>query len=190
MRLDEIIRLTESVTFGVSKLENHNGEKRYRDSFSTKQEKDCEACDGTGKDEYSRIGDGKCEYCTGTGKYLGWKTPYKELNVANANASAILDMLGLNNNDELFGAIETKDLPLIRRKLIAIKNKDKSPWNKLPSMDQSMRRTVDDNGLTKIEPGVRIYHGGRSIEQIDRYIDALLYLIDFAQKNDGVITWS
>ena len=176
MNLKEILQ--ESITFGVSKIEHENGKKIYADRFSVKKEQECWACDGTGKDYNPQY---PCRRCEGSGKSDDWVSPYEQLNVSNSNANAILDMLGAEF--DYSGAIEKEQLPLIRRKLIALKNKDISPHTQAPTKSGGeMRTTTDDNGVSRIGRGATIYDAGRSHSQVERYIDSLLKIIDFAQK--------
>ena len=185
MRLDEI--LLESVNFGVSRLVDRDGRKYYTDPFEEQHKVGCWVCNGSGEDPYQG---GECGMCDGSGEIKEWKTPYEKLNVTNANARLILDMLGTQHDDNLIGVWEKKDLPLIRRKLIVLKNKGTSQYVQDPSKVQGSTHVTKDDGISKIGRGPTIYHGGHSQNQINQYIDTLLHIIDFAQKNDAVVTWS
>jgi len=197
MRLDEI--LNESVTFGVARLENINGHKVYSDPFEKEVEEPCWVCDGTGKEsqrEYTDD-DGKvhpsqeytCEYCKGKKTTKTYKPTYNELNVANGNAMEIQRMLGLD--PDYSGAINNIDLPVFRRKLIKLKNTNFSSHTREPETTQSsMRAYKDDNGQDRIGRGPKVIDMGRSHSQVERYIDSLLYLIDFAQKNNCDLVWA
>lgn len=186
--------LIESVTFGISKLEPYDGDHpdfkgkmMYNDSFAKEVDAQCWVCDGSGKDKWDNT---RCDYCHGSGKIKDYKRPFEELNVSNSNAYAILDMIGLPS-DEAVGAIAGDDLAKVRRKLIKLKNQDLGGYTDEPSDTRGQARAVrGDDGLTHIKTGPRMIYGGRSTDQVMRYIDSLLELIDFAQKNDGVLTWS
>jgi hypothetical protein len=185
MNLKEI--LAESVTFSVSKLEDHKGQQVYGDPFSVKKDIECWVCDGTGKETYSDIAH-ECGMCNGTGRTHEWVAPYEQLNVANGHAGAILDMLGIEF--DYSGVIQTEQLPILRRKLIAIKNKDTAPYTQTPTKSGGETKiSKDDNGMSRIGKTATVYDAGRSTSQVERYINTLLSLIDFAQKNDAVVTW-
>lgn len=194
-------QITESVTFGIGKLVDYNGRKVWSDPFSKEEEVDCVACDGSGKEghrEYIHPDTGEkvpakewdCRFCGGSGKSKDWRTTAPEFNVANANARSIMDMLGIESED-LHGILEPKDLPDIRRRLIRLKNQDLSRHTVDPSKVQGkMHHYKDEQGMDRIgRQGPTIYDMGRSKEQVEHYIDSLLSLIDFAQKNDAAVTW-
>jgi GH24 family phage-related lysozyme (muramidase) len=52
-----------------------------------------------------------------------------------------------------------------------------------------MRAYKDDNGQSRIGKGATMHDIGRSHAQVERYIDSLLSLMDFAQKNDCDVVW-
>ena len=209
MKLNEI--LSESVTFSASKFDK---EKGYHDhlAFSKEEYVDCWACDGYGievyydpkEDKYyypddlvgfgdvSKFEKTKCRYCDGVGKLHDMVSDSPELNVANRNAMVILDMLGIES--DYAGVIPNSKLPEIRRKLIKIKNKGIEDYTIDQSKEKSQlkkREVVDDKGIPTIMAvrSPRIYDMGLSEDQINRYIDELLKITDFAQKNDADITW-
>jgi hypothetical protein len=195
MRLFEFTQpLTESVTFSVGKLITDNPDFPNGlvsgAEFETKGEEECWTCDGKGYEEYN----GKqytCGHCNGTKKLEKWITPYEELNISNSNAAALLDVLGIPQGDDgTIGQVEYKDLPTLRRKLIKLKNGDMSELTTPPQTDHGqMRKSKDENGLTQIGRGPTIHHGGRDLQQVQRYVDRLLHIIDFAQKNNAMLIW-
>jgi len=196
MKLDEI--LTESVTFGVARLETIDGKEYYSDPFSKKTMEKCWVCRGTGKEIYGDFTDedGKehpgsehtCGMCHGKGENEEWKSDAQELNVSNSNAMEIQRMLGLD--PDYSGAIKKEDFPAFRRHLIKLKNSDISNYTQAPSTEVGkMRAYKDDNGQSRIGKGATMHDIGRSHAQVERYIDSLLSLMDFAQKNDCDVVW-
>jgi len=197
MRLSEI--LIESVTFGVSKLETRDGKQYYVDPFSKKTMETCWVCKGSGKETFGgyKDDDGKdhpsyqetCGMCHGKCKNEEFRTDAPELNVANSNAMDIQRMLGLDA--DFSGAIKHADLPAFRRQLIKIKNGDMSSHVIEPKKEVGkMRAYTDDEGQSKIGRGATIHDLGRSHAQVERYVDSLLSLMDFAQKNNLDLTWA
>lgn len=193
MRIRELFEtraLTESIDFGVAV---YNKEGGYYDSsaFAKDTEQECWYCDGSGKDPCAPKGshDVTCERCKGKGTTVEPEYPYPELNVANANAAAIFDMLGLPY--ESTGMWSAEQLPLIRRKLIRIKNGDVGDYTEEPSTNERpMQRYQTDDGQDAIgRRGPQVVHAGRTNAQVTRYIDNLLAIIDFAQKNGAVVSW-
>lgn len=188
MRLKEI--LNESITFAPARLKIENGRKIFSlADFEKATEKPCWVCDGTGEDKYaSEFGQKySCEYCKGRKVFTDYEMPV-ELNVSNANAQAIIDMLGLEF--DYSGYIPPERMPELRRKLIKLKNGEIDAYTKEPTKQQGpVRRYKDDDGMDRIGRGATVYDFGRSNEQVKRYIDKLLELLDFAQKNDAIVTW-
>lgn len=193
MRASEILK--ESVTFSPVKLKKFDDGREYwtSDDFETEDPNGeaCWVCDGTGVDPRSSADrQVACDYCNGKKILPSIIKNYTELNVANANAAAIADMLGYPE-DTYGGIIPLEKLPEIRRKLIKLKNGDISNLTQEPTMDQGgMRRYTNDNGMTAIGRGPKMYDFGRSHSQVTHYIDTLLTLIDFCQKNGAALGWA
>ena len=191
MRAKEFI--IESMTFIPAVMKDftdHEGKPSKlltSEPWMRKEEQDCFLCDGTGKETYgdmSRV----CSRCHGTGKTEEEVSDAPELNVSNANGYAIQEMLGLD--PDYSGTIYNKDLPQIMRRLIELKNKGSSEYTQEPSVSRGpMRKSKDDQGITKISPGATSHDFGRSQGQVDRYIDELIKMVQFAQKNNAHISW-
>lgn len=197
MRVSEI--LNEGITFGVGRLGDHNGQKYYSDPFSKEVNVTCFVCDGVGTEEFGGYDDqdGKhipkyrheCRMCNGKGTNTEWKSDADELSVSNSNAFAILDMLGIDEPD-YSGSIKKETFPELKRQLIKLKNTDFSQHTQAPTKDVGrMRSYTDDSGQSSIGRGPTMYDAGRSHSQVERYIDKLLSLMDFAQKNDCDLVW-
>jgi hypothetical protein len=183
MRAFEFI--TEGMTFNpVVEKEFSDGEKYWTGSdWERKVTIDCRDCDGTGKDR-----EHPCFYCKGTGKEEDIMSDAPELQVSNANGDIIQQMLGLD--PDYSGVIYNKDLPDIMRRLIMLKNKGSQQYTKDASVDRgAMRRQSDDQGVARIGRGPTMYDAGRSQSQVDRYIDKLIEIIQFAQKNNTSVGW-
>lgn len=185
--------LTESITFNIGKIIDDNGDKIFADPFQRKEKKECWYCDGSGVDPQSDD-DHKypCSRCKGEKETEEWTSDSPELNVSNDNAMEILNMLGIPNNEiESVGTIDKSKLPEIMRRLIKLKNGDISAHTSSDTKNQpKMQHYKDDTGMDRIgynEP--RIYNFGRSHSQVERYIDRLIAMIQFAQKNDCTIGW-
>jgi hypothetical protein len=199
MRLSEI--LNESVDFGAAKL--IKDDPNYPDGLYSGMEwgryvdEPCDICNGTGmehSDAYDYEGkhypaqDWVCRMCDGKKTNKTWVSDYPELNVANMNAVAILNALGLDSS-ELVGSVPNSQLPELRRKLIKLKNNNNSLLADPQEFGGEMRRYKDDNGMDKIGRSGKMYVGGRTNSQVDRYIDSLLKLCDWCQKNGADLVW-
>jgi hypothetical protein len=176
MRYYEIIQ--ESITFSPS-----GGD------FYERKQVTCIGCDGAGTEKYSDK-EYVCPECNGTGLMMDTVPvgDWTELNVSNANAFAIFNMLGIEG--DYAGTIRNRDLPKLMQKLIALKNKDSSRYTRDPETSQGpMRRYKDDDGQDRIGRGATWHDMGRSQSQVDRYIDSLIKLVKFAQQNDADLGW-
>jgi len=193
MRAHEIIN--ESITFSVGKLREENGQKHFSDPWQKKVTKPCWVCDGTGIQK-PWPGDEKqykCEYCHGNKEIEEWESTAPELNVSNTNAFEILKMLGLTPDEQDYAGIIPKEkLPEVMRNLIKLKNGDISQHIEEPGLEKrEMKvRKDDETGVTHIEPqGPKMFNGGRTPQQVSRYLDNLIRMIKFAQQNDATIGW-
>lgn len=192
MKLHELF-LPESVTFSVAKLIKDDP-KYPKGIFSSAEfekegEEECWTCDGTGHEEYGGK-KYKCGHCNGTTKLKTWERPFDELNVSNGNAADILEVIGLDREDYSGGHIDHADLPAFRRKIIKLMNTDHGLEKPGEVEHGKMRKTRDEHGNAMIGRGPTIIHGGRTSEQVGRYFDKLLKLIDFAQKNNAALVWA
>jgi hypothetical protein len=58
-------------------------------------------------------------------------------------------------------------------------------------MERGQRRvSTDDAGMTRISSGPTFYNGGRTSAQVERYIDSMMEILDFAQKNNMDVSWA
>jgi hypothetical protein len=179
MKIHEYI-LSESVTFFVHK----QGE-----NFYDKVTKDCEACDGTGIEDWGDVKH-KCRYCNGVGKYETIESRLPDLNVANTNAHVILNMLGIQTGDDTTGTIENNQLPEMKRKLIKLKNTDTSRHTR--QYDISGGNTyVDKSGeIPRIGRTGIMHNMGLSNDRIKEYVDDLIKIVDAAQKIGGSVSFA
>lgn len=154
------------------------GEPWWRKTLTT-----CRGCEGTGK-EWGGI----CRWCNGTGKSEETVSDAPELQVSNANGYAIQEMLGLN--PEYHGIIKHEDLPKFIRRLIFLKNISIIDYTEKPSMTRGpLKISGQENNVTQLSRGPTLFSSGRTIEQVNRYIDELLEIFIFAQKNDASVSW-
>lgn len=151
--------------------------------WQRKQLISCRDCDGTGKDW-----DRECYWCKGTGKSEEYVSDAPELSVSNANGHAIQEMLGLPL--EYDGIIKHEDLPKFIRRLIFLKNSSIEDYTEKPTKIQGPLKVSGrlDN-VTHINRGPTMFTGGRTNEQVQRYIDQLLDIFTFAQKNNAAVSW-
>lgn len=189
MRAHEFI--IESITFSPSYEEDYTdpqgntrkvwtGRKWWRKDIV-----DCYDCDGTGVDKFYKT---QCRWCNGTGKEEKDVSDAPELNVSNSNGFEIQRMLGLK--PEYGGIILHADLPKFIRQLIRLKNTSTNDYVVEPSYTTGpMRKTGSDKNVTSIGSGPHMYDGGRSQDQINRYIDKLLEIFKFAHDNGDSVGW-
>jgi hypothetical protein len=191
MRAREFI--TESVTFTPAVEKDMGGQKVWTSSdWESKQMEPCFMCDGTGKETH----DGKdypCMRCDGKGEKEEWNINAPELNVSNANRHTVLSMMGIPSRpDDYSGLIRNHDLPKIMRRLITLKNTSTERYTSPDYVTRGQMgvQGTDDQGVTHIgRKGPTMYDMGVSQEQVDRYLDALIQLVKFAQENNASIHW-
>jgi hypothetical protein len=183
MKIKEL--LNEGMTFNpVVEKEFSTGEKYWTGSdWERKMTINCRDCDGTGKDRTQL-----CVYCGGTGKEEDTVSDAPELQVSNANGEIIQQMLGLD--PDYSGVIHNVDLPKVIRRLILLKNKSTQQYTADPKQERGpTQKWTDKQGITHIGPGATMYDLGTSQAQIDRYIDRLIEIVQFAQKNNASLGW-
>ena len=194
MRWDEIVggsSLLEGATIYPSQVYNAGTDNEYHGwpkDLVSKVEKACMDCEGSGKDPYHT--DQACVYCQGTGKETEEKWDFPSLDVSYHNLRAIEAMLGLPEGEDSSGMIRNKDIPDMKRRLIMLKNKGSEHLTREPSTDQKRVVDKDEHGNTRIGMGAKMIDLGLSQHQIDRYVDSLMQILDFAQKNNMNVTWA
>jgi len=182
MRASEILR--ETVTFWIP------------DAPARKEKLQCGGCDGTGEDNFN-TDDDKCPYCKGKG-YDGMTTvsDAPEMNLANSNARSILNILGLDADENLMGEIKNSDIGNIKQRIMKIINSDNSTSEveRSPSDIQQTSTTVgkDEHGLSQIQrqQGPHMVDYGLSGDDIKKRLKYLITVLDYAQKNNYNITYS
>lgn len=171
--------------------DNEHGGKTVSPHDMRQEKVACWVCDGVGKEKY---GDEEydCGMCKGTKEIDEWVCGGPSMQVSNANGYAIQrDILGLEADHA--GMVDAKDLPALRRKLIKMVNVDKERESMhSPFQDEQgpMRAHTDDQGNTRIGRGARMMGGQRTDSQVLRYAQTLLDMVDYAMKNDLVISWA
>lgn len=180
--------LTESVDFHPAVKREEEGRTiiDYPEGSLTRGEHPCQFCDGTGKDEYEP--EYGCTFCEGKGTTLRTVASCPEMNVSNRNAAIVASLMGMED-EEGSGWIEPGLLPNIRRRLIKLKNGDIDAFTMDTTVSQSTH--VDHSGeVPRIARGPKMFDMGVPPEQIDHYIDQLLVIIDWAQKNGCGVSWA
>lgn len=156
--------------------------------------KDCPYCDGSGHDLYNE--NRVCDDCNGTKIYRDEEFVAPSLNMANAAAGELFAALGMQVNwDD--GLIRNKDLPKIKRRLIELKNsasvRQKHTYDSYEEDRGQPQRYVDRSGevpeIKTKHNGPRIFHFGMPEERLMRYIDTMIQIVDYAQKNGCDITY-
>ena len=189
MRIQDLFEstdLNESITFTPTRFDpEHNS----HGAPSEKKLTDCPVCDGTGKDYNDESY--PCLHCDGKARMERWVSTVPELNVANANARVILQMIGVSDEEDT-GTIENKNIPTVVRKLIMLKNSDKksNEFSREDSIDHP-RTVVDKTGdIPRIgKQGPTIYNMGLSPDKINYYIDELLKICQVATNNRYDLSW-
>lgn len=182
--------LVESVTFNAVDLKNDDKGPYYSGRYK-KVEKECWVCDGKGFEEY---GEQKhpCEYCHGKGSITEEEDEGPELNVTNAAAAVITQMLGVDS-DEHVGLIKYEEIPAKLQLLMKLKNSAdaKQAYTSPDSVEQG-RMGVDRSGdVPRIgRQGPTIHHGGFSDARIERYVDELINLLKYARDNKMHVSWA
>jgi len=111
-----------------------------------------------------------------------------DMNVANSNGYEIQRMLELEPDE--YGYVANEDLPAIMQKLMKLKNGDTSSHTRDSETSQGeMRKRTSADNVTTIGRGPTMMDMGRSQSQINSYVDRLMKLVQYAQKNNYGISW-
>jgi len=185
--------ITEGMTFGVAVEQDYTDKQgQVKKMYSGRpwwQDKqiECQVCDGLGHEVYQ----GQkytCRMCDGAGHYKETVSLAPELSVSNSNGYAIQEMLGLE--PDYSGFIPHDQIPEMIRRLVRLKNTSIDRYTEQPEVYRgAMRVRGQDQNITHVGSGHTMYSGGRSSEQVNRYIDELLQILQFAQKNNAVVSW-
>ena len=184
--IDAIALLQESVDFhpAVTRKDGDHTYVDYPEGTQQQREIDCQECHHMGASP-------KCRYCHGTGKEKEWITTCPELNVSNANAGIIAEILGHAGDDdgELTGLIPNAQLPTVMRRLIKLKNGNKE--RHIAPSSVSQRQSVSHDGnVASIQRGPTMIDMGVSSQQIERYVDRLIEMVRWAQEHQCDISWA
>ena len=188
MRAFEV--LNESIDFSVSELKPYgDGSRQAWHPVGQMEEVECWACDGAGEEDFGdEHGPEECRVCDGTGKKEEFVGPVAEFNVSNANGYEIQRMMGLE--PDYAGEITPDDVPTILRRLIKLKNMDSEQHTQAPSIEQGKARIMKDlEGNSRIGRGPTMIDMGRSESQVNRYLDDLIEMLQYASKHGYGISW-
>ena len=189
MKSRDFRKLNESIDFSVTKSYEDDQGRTIHDMshFGERKDVECWVCDGTGKDKY--YDEAICDYCEGKGKRLEFVSDAPEMNVSNSNGFKIIDMLGLEK--DYAGHVDHKDLPSIMKRLIMLKNSDRSRYAEPGSQSSGEITTYkNDDGIDTIgRKGPMMYNMGTTDEQVTGYVDQLIKIVKFAQDNNADFGW-
>lgn len=185
MKLSDIKPLVESVTFNAVEEKTWKDGSKYFSGNYTKVEKECWVCDGT------KVQDGMpCEYCHGKGTYIDDECEGPELNVANANAHLICNMLGAEWDES--GVVYNKDIPAALQTLIKIKN-SKGGVDAHTRPDEVIggeMRVNRDGPVPSIGRGATIHSMGVDASRVMAYVDKLIELFKYAKDHNMHVSWA
>jgi len=155
---------------------------------------DCQCCQGAGTwrcycvtSDTTPKGQPDCPHCGGTGEARE-RHHEGQMNLANANARALLDLLGIEF--DYCGEIPCDQLPSIRRTLLSARTKGTAKAHvEEPFRGRRLGSYVKEGNLSRISCGPLVISCGRSLEQLEGYLDRFEQLCLIAQENNSSITW-
>jgi len=186
MKVKDII--VESMTFSAAKIEVQPDGRKVISSIGGTEDVECFVCDGNGQEKWGGDGTHKCDYCHGAGTVKAFKAEGPEMNVANSNGYEIMKMAGLEQDE--YGHVAHADLPALMQRLMKLKNGDTSDYTRDPETSKGeMKRQMQSGNVTAIGRGPTMVDMGRSQGQVSGYIDRLMKIVQYAQKNNHDISW-
>ncbi len=186
--INTVIDLHESVDIhpSVKRIEDGETYIDWPENSTTRKRgnEDCWRCE---QDE--KI-DPNCNVCQGTGKEMETTYNFPMLNVANGVIDTIIDILGVGETDPYSGHIENKDLPIVMRTLIRLKNGDMNKHAYGDQVSAGETRVDHSGGMPRITTGPTMINHGRDVDQITRYVDRLIEIVKWAQEHDCDVSWA
>jgi hypothetical protein len=175
MRLDEL--LNEGMDIWIP------------DAEKNKIKKECTTCDGKGHTTYG--GDKEeCWDCYGKGEVEMPDVDYPPMHLSNSNAVAVMNALGYPPNEDYYYEIEPQDIPDIKRAIMKYLNNDDALASHTRDTsdtkgEERWGKTTGDDGVTHIKKtgGARMIDFGVNADYFKRIFDALMPMLDHAQKN-------
>ena len=184
MKLDEI--LNEGMEFHAAVIDGNY----IKPHNMRKHTIPCWVCDGSGKDSHDE--NEPCGMCNGRKTIEEHTSGGPTLQVANANGMAIVRDI-LQQEPDYAGMIDAESMPVLRRRLIKFLNKssEREPMHKDPSQERGdMSRKGSTGNVTNIGYGATMVDFGRSDDQVKRYAQRILDIVEYAVKHDCVLSWS
>ena len=193
MRAREII--TEGMTFEPTVKQTYTDDHGNIKTMFTgepwwsKQMNNCRGCDGAGQQVYDNK-PYKCHWCEGTGKNEETVSSAPSISVSNSTGMMLQEIMGIQSPG-YGGVIDNQGLAAVARRLIKLKNTGVEDWVRDPEISRgAMRRIGSEGNVSRIGTGPTMVDFGMSQEVLEEYIDRLLELIHFAQKNNAQISWA
>ena len=153
-----------------------------------RKEVPCEWCERYRAESPELLVDGKCDrYCRGVEQV----SDAPEINLSNASAGDILDLLELGNPAEPWGELAVEDIPVILQRIMRILARSESRKHLLAegSVSQEPRMGINEDGLPAIELGPKVIYGGVADEQIVRRVTSIRTLLVWAAEHNHKVSW-
>ena len=157
------------------------------DAEKNKIKEKCPECDGTGEIPYTDDG---CWQCRGDDTVEVPDVDYQPIHLSNRNATLVMNALGYPPNDDYYYEIKYVDIPEVKRTIMKYLNTDDSlsPYEVETTdrqVDRGWKKTTGDDGVTHIakDKGARMVDFGVNADYFKRIFNALMPMLDHAQKN-------
>ena len=191
MRASEII--TESIDVHPAELNIRDGDKfiNWPKNAVRHETVPCPYCDDNGNSKHAlEFGITEpCDDCFGTRQQTNTTYDFPNLNVSNSNIEFVEALMGIDGTDEFHGWIPPEQVGAVAQRLIRMKNSDLSSWAR--DGGESSGTVVDRSGdIPQIRKTATMIDAGMSEASIRKYIDRLLTICHWAQKNDCGVSWA
>lgn len=170
----------------------------YPPDTTRRESKKCRFCDGTGNDYHYDHSDipprivyepgTKCGYCDGAGKTMEWTYDFPSMRIPHMGISLLCDVLGREYDD--YGWVPPEQIPDLKRRLMMVINGNIAAALAQPATDEQ-NTVVDREGeVPTIRRGARMIGPGIDENQVRRGAQALLDIVDWAQKHGCGVSWA
>jgi hypothetical protein len=122
--------------------------------------------------------------------YFENRSVLPEINLSNSNATAMLQLMGLDAQ-AYCGTVAPAELAPVIERLTRVVNDARERVNAVlaPSMSTGVRRLVTEGNVVRVVHGPTVYSGGRDDDYVARRAAELLELFVAARREGFEVTW-
>ena len=135
----------------------------------------------------------RCGYCDdGFIEEPVYEDGAEPVNMANATARVVLDLLGLESEEGLYGSVPAERVPFLLQRCMVVLAKEgvRAPYlDEGGELPRTTRVVEGEDGLPTITSGPRVFMGAMSDERVVRVVGRVRDLLSSCAQRGWGVSW-